>query len=89
MILELMPYHACYPIFKLIYSAAANARHNRRFKKANLIISKAEVNKESLIPRDIIVLFRAIPKGRQIELLSGRYLEKYKLKTYFYRLGLI
>nr|AMZ03476.1 ribosomal protein L22 [Bienertia sinuspersici] len=131
MILELMPYRACYPIFKLIYSAAANARHNRRFKKANLIISKAEVNKgttmkklkprargrsylikrptchitivlrditffdeydkfiESLIPRDVLVLFRAIPKGRRIELLSGRYLEKYKLKTYFYRLGLI
>lgn len=25
MILELMPYKACYPIFKLVYSAAANA----------------------------------------------------------------
>nr|YP_009564150.1 ribosomal protein L22 [Dysphania pumilio]QAX91496.1 ribosomal protein L22 [Dysphania pumilio]QDL00237.1 ribosomal protein L22 [Dysphania pumilio] len=45
MILELMPYRACYPIFKLIYSAAANARHNKQFNKANLIISKAEVNK--------------------------------------------
>uniref|UniRef100_A0A7M4BGM1 Large ribosomal subunit protein uL22c n=1 Tax=Helianthemum songaricum TaxID=1085673 RepID=A0A7M4BGM1_9ROSI len=131
MILELMPYRACYPIFKLIYSAAANARRYRKFKKANLIISKAEVNKgttrkklkprargrsylikkptchitivlrditffdgydkfiESLIPRDVLVLFRAIPKGRRIELLSGRYLEKYRLKTYFYRLGLI
>ncbi|NP_054974.1 ribosomal protein L22 (plastid) [Spinacia oleracea] len=45
MILELMPYRACYPIFKLIYSAAANASHNKQFNKANLIISKAEVNK--------------------------------------------
>nr|YP_009716089.1 ribosomal protein L22 [Suaeda glauca]QGL09213.1 ribosomal protein L22 [Suaeda glauca]UQK97058.1 ribosomal protein L22 [Suaeda salsa] len=131
MILELMPYRACYPIFKLIYSAAANARHNRRFKKANLIISKAEVNKgttmkklkprargrsylikkptchitivlrditffdgyekfiESLIPIDVLVSFRAIPKGRRIELLSGRYLQKYRLKTLFYRLGLV
>nr|WCH58597.1 ribosomal protein L22 [Chunia bucklandioides] len=44
MILELMPYRACYPIFKLVYSAAANASHNRGFNEADLIISKAEVN---------------------------------------------
>nr|YP_009456505.1 ribosomal protein L22 [Gymnocarpos przewalskii]AUJ23095.1 ribosomal protein L22 [Gymnocarpos przewalskii]UVW79822.1 ribosomal protein L22 [Gymnocarpos przewalskii]UVW79903.1 ribosomal protein L22 [Gymnocarpos przewalskii]UVW79984.1 ribosomal protein L22 [Gymnocarpos przewalskii] len=45
MILELMPYRVCYPIFKLIYSAAANASHNKGFNKTNLIIFKAEVNK--------------------------------------------
>nr|YP_010946099.1 ribosomal protein L22 [Cerastium alpinum]YP_010946182.1 ribosomal protein L22 [Cerastium arcticum]YP_010946266.1 ribosomal protein L22 [Cerastium nigrescens]QBC73381.1 ribosomal protein L22 [Cerastium arvense]QUG09845.1 ribosomal protein L22 [Pseudocerastium stellarioides]WGN99336.1 ribosomal protein L22 [Cerastium alpinum]WGN99419.1 ribosomal protein L22 [Cerastium arcticum]WGN99503.1 ribosomal protein L22 [Cerastium nigrescens] len=45
MILELMPYRACYPIFKLIYSAASNAGHNKGFNKADLIIFKAEVNK--------------------------------------------
>nr|YP_009572737.1 ribosomal protein L22 [Seguieria aculeata]QBE88450.1 ribosomal protein L22 [Seguieria aculeata] len=45
MILELMPYRACYPIFKLIYSAAANASHNKGFNKADLVILKAEVNK--------------------------------------------
>nr|YP_010942466.1 ribosomal protein L22 [Persicaria sagittata]WLS53441.1 ribosomal protein L22 [Persicaria sagittata] len=45
MILELMPYRACYPIFKLIYSAAANAKHNKGFEKENLIVWKAEVNK--------------------------------------------
>nr|YP_010445276.1 ribosomal protein L22 [Pyankovia brachiata]UTJ90777.1 ribosomal protein L22 [Pyankovia brachiata] len=131
MILELMPYRACYPIFKLIYSAATNARRYRKFKKTNLIISKAEVNKgtitkklkprargrsylikkptchitivlrditffdgydkfiESLIPGHVLVWFRLTPKGRRIELLSGRYLEKYRLKTYFYRLSLI
>nr|WSP01689.1 ribosomal protein L22 [Syzygium bamagense] len=44
MILELMPYRACYPIFKLVYSAAANASHNMGFNEANLVISKAEVN---------------------------------------------
>nr|YP_009869991.1 ribosomal protein L22 [Mesua ferrea]QJX65515.1 ribosomal protein L22 [Mesua ferrea]QKJ81932.1 ribosomal protein L22 [Mesua ferrea]QQK92905.1 ribosomal protein L22 [Mesua ferrea] len=44
MILELMPYRACYPIFKLVYSAAANASHNMGFNEANLIISQAEVN---------------------------------------------
>uniref|UniRef100_UPI0030E4947F ribosomal protein L22 n=1 Tax=Acanthophyllum pungens TaxID=2603716 RepID=UPI0030E4947F len=45
MILELMPYRACYPILKLIYSAASNASHNKSFNKADLIIFKAEVNK--------------------------------------------
>nr|QBC71902.1 ribosomal protein L22 [Ercilla volubilis]QBC71903.1 ribosomal protein L22 [Ercilla volubilis] len=45
MILELMPYRACYPIFKLIYSAAANASHNKGFNKADLAIVKIEVNK--------------------------------------------
>nr|YP_010941607.1 ribosomal protein L22 [Persicaria dissitiflora]WLS51723.1 ribosomal protein L22 [Persicaria dissitiflora] len=45
MILELMPYRACYPIFKLIYSAAANAKHNKGFEKEKLIVWKAEVNK--------------------------------------------
>lgn len=45
MILELMPYRACYPILKLIYSAASNASHNKGFNKADLILFKAEVNK--------------------------------------------
>nr|YP_009569891.1 ribosomal protein L22 [Microtea debilis]QBC68144.1 ribosomal protein L22 [Microtea debilis]QBE86519.1 ribosomal protein L22 [Microtea debilis] len=43
--LELMPYRACYPIFKLIRSAAANASHNKGLNKATLFIFKAEVNK--------------------------------------------
>nr|YP_010516318.1 ribosomal protein L22 [Striga asiatica]YP_010516350.1 ribosomal protein L22 [Striga asiatica]UXL88478.1 ribosomal protein L22 [Striga asiatica]UXL88510.1 ribosomal protein L22 [Striga asiatica] len=44
MILELMPYRACYPILKLVYSAAASAAYNMASTKANLVISKAEVN---------------------------------------------
>nr|YP_009474096.1 ribosomal protein L22 [Poliothyrsis sinensis]AVK40761.1 ribosomal protein L22 [Poliothyrsis sinensis] len=44
MILELMPYRACYPIFKLVYSAAANASHNMGLNEPYLVISKAEVN---------------------------------------------
>lgn len=44
MILELMPYRACYLIFKLVYSAAANASYNMGSAEANLVISKAEVN---------------------------------------------
>nr|YP_010321317.1 ribosomal protein L22 [Penstemon personatus]YP_010321405.1 ribosomal protein L22 [Penstemon rostriflorus]YP_010321492.1 ribosomal protein L22 [Penstemon cyaneus]AKZ23612.1 ribosomal protein L22 [Penstemon angustifolius]AKZ23613.1 ribosomal protein L22 [Penstemon gracilis]WRW11440.1 ribosomal protein L22 [Penstemon digitalis]UKM30385.1 ribosomal protein L22 [Penstemon personatus]UKM30473.1 ribosomal protein L22 [Penstemon rostriflorus] len=44
MILELMPYRACYPIFKLVYSAAANASYNMDSNESDLVISKAEVN---------------------------------------------
>nr|YP_010290371.1 ribosomal protein L22 [Anarthria humilis]ULQ64137.1 ribosomal protein L22 [Anarthria humilis] len=44
MILDLMPYRASYPILKLVYSAAANANHNMGLNKADLFISKAEVN---------------------------------------------
>nr|YP_010314531.1 ribosomal protein L22 [Cissus trifoliata]UNA64096.1 ribosomal protein L22 [Cissus trifoliata] len=44
MMLELMPYRACYPIFKLIYSAAANAKHNMGLNEEYLVISKATVN---------------------------------------------
>nr|YP_010543370.1 ribosomal protein L22 [Erythranthe dentiloba]UYG21088.1 ribosomal protein L22 [Erythranthe dentiloba] len=43
MILELMPYRACYLIFKLVYSAAANASYNMGSAEANLVISKAQV----------------------------------------------
>nr|YP_010595636.1 ribosomal protein L22 [Schinus lentiscifolia]WAJ58559.1 ribosomal protein L22 [Schinus lentiscifolia] len=51
MILELMPYRACYPILKLVYSAAANASHNRGFNKATLVISKAQVNEGPTVKR--------------------------------------
>nr|YP_009663516.1 ribosomal protein L22 [Ipomoea setifera]QCU82266.1 ribosomal protein L22 [Ipomoea setifera] len=51
MILELMPYRACYPIFKLVYSAAANARHNRGFNEASLVISQAAVNEGTTLKR--------------------------------------
>nr|YP_010965081.1 ribosomal protein L22 [Brasiliopuntia brasiliensis]YP_010965430.1 ribosomal protein L22 [Miqueliopuntia miquelii]YP_010965594.1 ribosomal protein L22 [Opuntia auberi]YP_010965672.1 ribosomal protein L22 [Opuntia aureispina]YP_010965746.1 ribosomal protein L22 [Opuntia austrina]YP_010965826.1 ribosomal protein L22 [Opuntia caracassana]YP_010965904.1 ribosomal protein L22 [Opuntia chisosensis]YP_010965978.1 ribosomal protein L22 [Opuntia chlorotica]YP_010966138.1 ribosomal protein L22 [Opu len=51
MILEFMPYRACYPIFKLIYSAAANARHNKGSNKTELMIRKVEVNKGTTIKK--------------------------------------
>nr|YP_010927481.1 ribosomal protein L22 [Cuphea spruceana]WKK46418.1 ribosomal protein L22 [Cuphea spruceana] len=51
MILELMPYRACYPIYKLIYSAAANASHNKGFNKANLFVVKAEVNEGTTLKK--------------------------------------
>nr|YP_009694607.1 ribosomal protein L22 [Eucnide grandiflora]QEJ82502.1 ribosomal protein L22 [Eucnide grandiflora] len=49
MILELMPYRACYPILKLVYSAAANANYNLGSNEANLVISKAEVNEGTTV----------------------------------------
>nr|YP_009930760.1 ribosomal protein L22 [Hydrangea davidii]YP_010176495.1 ribosomal protein L22 [Hydrangea strigosa]QNR87450.1 ribosomal protein L22 [Hydrangea davidii]QSQ72153.1 ribosomal protein L22 [Hydrangea strigosa] len=49
MILELMPYRACYPILKLVYSAAANASYNLGSNEANLVISKAEVNEGTIV----------------------------------------
>nr|YP_009568324.1 ribosomal protein L22 [Plumbago auriculata]ADD30290.1 ribosomal protein L22 [Plumbago auriculata]QBE86605.1 ribosomal protein L22 [Plumbago auriculata] len=51
MILELMPYQASYPILKLIYSAAANAKQNRGFEKEDLIVWKVEVNKGTTIKK--------------------------------------
>nr|QKY65160.1 chloroplast 50S ribosomal protein L22 [Passiflora oerstedii] len=44
MILELMPYRGCYSIFKLVYSAAANASHNLGLDKTSLVISEAFVD---------------------------------------------
>uniref|UniRef100_UPI0030031292 ribosomal protein L22 n=1 Tax=Corylopsis pauciflora TaxID=50993 RepID=UPI0030031292 len=51
MILELMPYRACYPIFKLVYSAVANASHNLGFNEADLIISEIEVNEGTTVKK--------------------------------------
>nr|YP_010849734.1 ribosomal protein L22 [Lobelia heyneana]WGH11022.1 ribosomal protein L22 [Lobelia heyneana] len=51
MILELMPYRACYPIFKVVYSAAANASSLLGSNEANLFISKAEVNEGTTMKR--------------------------------------
>nr|ATL59757.1 ribosomal protein L22 [Jackiopsis ornata] len=59
MILELMPYRACYSIFKLVYSAAANASYNMGSNEANLLISKAEVNEGTTIKK-----FKPRARGR-------------------------
>uniref|UniRef100_UPI0030FED2FD ribosomal protein L22 n=1 Tax=Anemopsis californica TaxID=108407 RepID=UPI0030FED2FD len=50
-LLELMPYRASYPIFKLLYSAAASASHNLGFNEADSYISKAEVNEGAILKR--------------------------------------
>jgi large subunit ribosomal protein L22 len=51
MILELMPYGACYPISQLIHSTAANANHNMGLNKSNLLISRVEVNEGDVFKR--------------------------------------
>nr|YP_010974472.1 ribosomal protein L22 [Salvia dorystaechas]WNR56922.1 ribosomal protein L22 [Salvia dorystaechas] len=51
MILELMPYKACYPIFKLVYSAAANASYTMGSAEDNLVIIKAEVNEGTIVKK--------------------------------------
>ena len=51
MILEFMPYRACYPILQLISSAAANANHNLNLKKTNLFISEAKVDEGTVLKR--------------------------------------
>ncbi|KAK3032803.1 hypothetical protein RJ639_035325 [Escallonia herrerae] len=50
MILELMPYGACYPCFNLVYSTAANASYNMGSNEANLIISQPKSTRK-LKPR--------------------------------------
>nr|AJS14459.1 ribosomal protein L22 [Ruellia breedlovei] len=59
MILELMPYRACYPIFKLVYSAAANASYDLGSDEANLRIIKAEVNEGTNVKK-----FKPRARGR-------------------------
>jgi large subunit ribosomal protein L22 len=51
MILEFMPYRACYPILQVISSAAANANHNLNINRINLIISEAKVDEGAVIKR--------------------------------------
>nr|YP_010048025.1 ribosomal protein L22 [Pilea cadierei]QPK42637.1 ribosomal protein L22 [Pilea cadierei] len=51
MILELMPYRACYPILKLVYSAAANGLYNMRIKEASLIISEVQVTEGNTVKK--------------------------------------
>lgn len=51
MLLEFMPYRACYPILKVVLSAVANASHNLNFNKSNLYISEAMVDKGPILKK--------------------------------------
>ncbi|KAL5552577.1 hypothetical protein UlMin_039978 [Ulmus minor] len=65
-----MLYRACYPILKLVYSAAANANHNMGFNKTSLIISQAQVNEGTTMKR-----FKPRPRRRSY----SRNFEKIKV----------
>lgn len=58
-LLEFLPYRACYPVLKLILSAAANATNNLGLMKSNLLISEARVDKSTYLKR-----FRPRAQGR-------------------------
>nr|YP_009732901.1 ribosomal protein L22 [Diphyscium foliosum]QHU77243.1 ribosomal protein L22 [Diphyscium foliosum] len=51
MILEFMPYRACYPVLQIISSAAANANHNLNINRTDLIISDAKVDEGTVLKR--------------------------------------
>nr|YP_010294540.1 ribosomal protein L22 [Xyris indica]ULQ68362.1 ribosomal protein L22 [Xyris indica]ULQ68442.1 ribosomal protein L22 [Xyris indica]ULQ68679.1 ribosomal protein L22 [Xyris indica] len=55
--LKFMPYRACYLILKLIYSAVSS--NNMNFNEVDLFISKAEVNKSTIVKK-----FRPRARGR-------------------------
>nr|AJB98500.1 ribosomal protein L22 [Helminthostachys zeylanica] len=58
-LLEFMPYRACYPVLQLVSSAAANASHNSGLGKADLFISEAKVDEGPASGR-----FRPRARGR-------------------------
>ena len=59
MILEFMPYRACEPILKVLYSAAANGKHNLGLTKSTLSVSEARVDQGPVMKR-----FRPRAQGR-------------------------
>jgi large subunit ribosomal protein L22 len=51
MILEFLPYDASGPIWQVVYSAAANAKHNYGFNKKKLIIETIFANEGPKLKR--------------------------------------
>nr|YP_009547683.1 ribosomal protein L22 [Antrophyum semicostatum]AYW16286.1 ribosomal protein L22 [Antrophyum semicostatum] len=58
-LLEFMPYKACYPVLRLVLSAAANASNNLGLNKSELFVSKTWVNNSNYLRR-----FRPRAQGR-------------------------
>ncbi|KAF8377507.1 hypothetical protein HHK36_030889 [Tetracentron sinense] len=73
-ILELMPYRACYSIFKLVYSAAANASHNMGFNETDSIISKTEAY---MALNDIDAAVESFKKASELEPNDGGIKKEY------------
>ena len=65
MILEFLPYDAVGPIWQVIHSAAANAKHNYGLEKKKLIISETFANEGPKLKR-----VRARAQGRGYKILK-------------------
>ena len=65
MILEFLPYNASGPIWQVVYSAAANAKHNYGLDKKNLIISEIFADEGPKLKR-----IRARAQGRAYKILK-------------------
>jgi large subunit ribosomal protein L22 len=63
MLLEFMPYKACVPVSKILYSAAINMEYNLKLNKQKLMISEAFVNQGPVFRR-----FRPRAKGQGFEI---------------------
>jgi len=59
MILEFMPYRACDPVLKVLYSAASNAKDRFGLQKSSLIVLEARADKGPIMKR-----FRPRAQGR-------------------------
>ena len=51
MILEFLPYNAVEPIWQVVYSAAANAKHNYQMDKKTLVINQIFANEGPKLKR--------------------------------------
>ena len=65
MILEFLPYDAGGPIWQVVHSAAANAKHNYGFDKKKLIIDKAFADEGPKLKR-----IRPRAQGRAYKILK-------------------
>ena len=65
MILEFLPYDAVGPIWRVMHSAATNAKHNYKLDKRKLIIDKAFVNEGPKLKR-----IRPRAQGRAYKILK-------------------
>ena len=65
MILEFLPYNASGPIWQIVHSAAANAKHNYGLDKKKLIIDEAFANEGPKLKR-----IRPRAQGRAYKILK-------------------
>lgn len=65
-ILEFLPYASCEPIIKVLRSAAANAKNNKGFDEANLIVKSAFADQGPVMKR-----FRPRAQGRAYRILKA------------------